>query len=236
VRLIRYPVAWRVFRPRQIILVTTLLDPVAYPAAELAQFIFEALVRGNCSSGTSKPPCRWTRSVASARQCWRARSSCTSSATISSGAHGRDRCHSLIKTWRASASKPPCKPFTTSLRSLPGPAAVAKPCQLTNDLLETLARAPVPDRPAAPSPASKAPAQALPLDDPPPERLESQNTPPGSPQKSRGLITRHSTVPPATRPEIRNPKQIPNLQCLKARKLGPDGRVWVIAADRSQSD
>ena len=37
-RLIRYPVCVPGFRPRQIILVTTLLDPVAYPAAELAQF------------------------------------------------------------------------------------------------------------------------------------------------------------------------------------------------------
>lgn len=36
-RLIRYPVVVAGFRPRQIVLVTTLLDPLAYPAAELAQ-------------------------------------------------------------------------------------------------------------------------------------------------------------------------------------------------------
>ncbi len=36
-RLIRYPVCIPGFRSRYIILVTTLLDPVAYPAAELAQ-------------------------------------------------------------------------------------------------------------------------------------------------------------------------------------------------------
>jgi hypothetical protein len=36
-RLIRYPVSVPGFRPREIILVTTLLDPVAYPAAQLAE-------------------------------------------------------------------------------------------------------------------------------------------------------------------------------------------------------
>jgi len=35
-RLIRYPVSIPGFRPREIVLVTTLLDPAAYPAAELA--------------------------------------------------------------------------------------------------------------------------------------------------------------------------------------------------------
>jgi hypothetical protein len=61
---------------------------------------------------------------------------------------------------------------------------------LTNDLLETLARAPS-ARSSGPrrAPRQKAPAQALPLDNPLPERMESQDTPPGSPQKSRGLIT-----------------------------------------------
>ena len=36
-RLIRYPVSIPGFRPKYIVLVTTLLDPVVYPAAELAQ-------------------------------------------------------------------------------------------------------------------------------------------------------------------------------------------------------
>ena len=36
-RLIRYPVQVPGFRPKRIVLVTTLLDPIAYPAAELAQ-------------------------------------------------------------------------------------------------------------------------------------------------------------------------------------------------------
>jgi hypothetical protein len=36
-RLIRYPVSFPGFRPKEIILVTTLLDPVLYPAAELAR-------------------------------------------------------------------------------------------------------------------------------------------------------------------------------------------------------
>jgi hypothetical protein len=34
------------FRPRNILLVTTLLDPLVYPAAELAQLYLWALVRG----------------------------------------------------------------------------------------------------------------------------------------------------------------------------------------------
>src|SRR3989454_3041890 len=36
-RLIRYPVRIPGFRPREIVLVTTLLDPIVYPASELAQ-------------------------------------------------------------------------------------------------------------------------------------------------------------------------------------------------------
>jgi len=61
-RLIRYPVCIPGFRPKYIVLVTTLLDPVVYPAAELAQ-LYCGAGRSSCSSGTSKPPCKWRGSV-----------------------------------------------------------------------------------------------------------------------------------------------------------------------------
>jgi len=154
VRLIRYPVRLAGFRPRQIILVTTLLDPVAYPAAELAQLYLR----------------RWSvelffRHIKTTLQMDTL--SCLSPAMLAREILLHLIGYNLIRGLMAETAAIHDQDvarisFKASVQAVHHFAQVIarassrrQALQLTNDLLETLARAPVPDRPGRAEPRVK---------------------------------------------------------------------------------
>ena len=154
VRLIRYPVRVAGFRPRQIILVTTLLDPVAYPAAELAQLYLR----------------RWSvelffRHIKTTLQMDTL--SCLSPAMLAREILLHLIGYNLIRGLMAETAAIHDQDvarisFKASVQAVHHFAQVIarassrrQALQLTNDLLETLARAPVPDRPGRAEPRVK---------------------------------------------------------------------------------
>ena len=154
VRLIRYPVRVAGFRPRQIILVTTLLDPVAYPAAELAQLYLR----------------RWSvelffRHIKTTLQMDTL--SCLSPAMLAREILLHLIGYNLIRGLMAETAAIHDQDvarisFKASVEAVHHFAQVIarasrrrQALQLTNDLLETLARARVPDRPGRAEPRVK---------------------------------------------------------------------------------
>jgi hypothetical protein len=66
-RQLRVKATLKGFRPRRLVLVTTLLDRVAYPAEALAALYLQRW-GGSCISASSKPGCGWTSSDAVRRR------------------------------------------------------------------------------------------------------------------------------------------------------------------------
>jgi hypothetical protein len=154
VRLIRYPVRLAGFRPRQIILVTTLLDPVAYPAAELAQLylrrwsveLFFRHIKTTLQMDTLSclsPPMLAREILLHLIGYNLIRGLMAETAAI----HDQDVARISFK-----ASVQAVHHFAQVIARASSPRQAL---QLTNDLLETLARAPVPDRPGRAEPRVK---------------------------------------------------------------------------------
>jgi len=153
-RLIRYPVAIPGFRPKQIVLVTTLLDPVAYPAWELAQLYLR----------------RWSvelffRHIKTTMQMDMLR--CLSPAMLSREVLMHLIAYNLIRGMMAEAAaiydqevaRISFKGSVQAVRHFSQVIAQApsrrKAVQLTNDLLQALAKALVPHRPGRTEPRVK---------------------------------------------------------------------------------
>ena len=150
-RLIRYPVSIPGFRPKYIVLVTTLLDPVAYPAAELAQLYAR----------------RWSvelffRHIKTTLQMKRLR--CLSPALLHREVLLHLIAYNLIRGIMAEAAgiydqdvaRLSFKGSVQTVRHFSQVIAQAssrrKAVQWTNDLLQTLAQGLVPDRPGRAEP------------------------------------------------------------------------------------
>ena len=150
-RLIRYPVCIPGFRSKYIVLVTTLLDPVAYPAAELAQLYAR----------------RWSvelffRHIKTTMQMDMLR--CLSPALLHREVLLHLIAYNLIRGMMAEAAgiydqdvaRLSFKGSVQTVRHFSQVIAQAssrrKAVQLTNDLLQTLAQALVPDRPGRAEP------------------------------------------------------------------------------------
>jgi hypothetical protein len=150
-RLIRFPVCVPGFRPKYIILVTTLLDPVAYPAAELAQLYLR----------------RWSvelffRHIKTTLQMDMLR--CLSPALLHREVLLHLIAYNLIRGMMAEAAgiydqdvaRLSFKGSVQTVRHFSQVIAQAssrrKAVQLTNDLLQTLAQGLVPDRPGRAEP------------------------------------------------------------------------------------
>ena len=154
VRLIRYAVRVPGLRPRQIILVTPLLDPVAYPAAELAQLYLRRwaveLFFRHIKTTLQMDVLRCLRPAMLARELARhliaynlIRRVMAESAAI----HDQDLARISFK-----ASVEAVHPFGVVIAQA---SRRRQALQLTNELLETLARALVPDRPGRAEPRVK---------------------------------------------------------------------------------
>ena len=150
-RLIRYPVCIPGFRPKYIVLVTTLLDPVVFPAAELAQLYLR----------------RWSvelffRHIKTTLQMERLR--CLSPALLHREVLMHLIAYNLIRGIMAEAAaiydqdvaRLSFKGSMQTVRHFSQVIAQAssrrKAVQLTNDLLQTLAQGLVPDRPGRAEP------------------------------------------------------------------------------------
>jgi len=154
VRLIRYPVCVAGFRPRQIILVTTLLDPVAYPAAELAQLYLRRwsveLFFRHIKTTLQMDTLSCLRPAMLARE-------------ILLHLIGYNLIRGLMAETAAIYDQDLARiSFKASVQAIHHFAQVIaranrrrQALQLTNDLLQTLARAPVPNRPGRSEPRVK---------------------------------------------------------------------------------
>jgi len=153
-RLIRYPICLPGFRPKNIILVTTLLDPIAYPASDLAQLYLR----------------RWSvelffRHIKTTMQMDMLR--CLSPAMLSREVLMHLIAYNLIRALMAEAAaiydqevaRISFKGSVQAVRHFSQVIAQApsrrKAVQLTNDLLQALAKALVPHRPGRTEPRVK---------------------------------------------------------------------------------